>query len=288
MSAICQHGGAGERAGAQIGERALGFGQGIHGDGRVHGDLLGERQELVPVVASQVRNRADRALVPQVLIRKARDVGHVDPGADDRATGRQRLQCRRDELARGREDDRRIELLGRRLIRRSRVRGAELARELLSPGVARAGERIHLTALVDGDLADLVRGRAEPVQTEPRAVPGEPQGPVADQPAAQQRRRLDVRDRLGDLQAEALVGDGQLGKAAVDVAAGEAGRDAQVLTAAAGSSGRCRRSIPATGLRRAARHRSGRRSDDRESPAASERRSRRRAGAGRCGTPHTR
>ena len=171
-------------------------------------DPLGERQELVPILAGEVGDRADRAFMPEVLVRKAGNVGHVDPRADDGAARGERPQRGRDQFAGGCEDDRRIERLRRRLIRRSRVRGAEITCELLRLGVVRARERVHLPALMDRDLADLVRCGAEAIQAEPRAVAGQLQRPVADQAAAQQRRGLDVGDRRGNLQAEPLIGDG--------------------------------------------------------------------------------
>ena len=83
------------------------------------------------------------------------------------------------------------------------------------------------------DLGDDVRRRAEAVEAEPLAVAREPQRAVADQPRAQQGRRLLVGVALGDREAEALVGDGVLGVAAVEVVAGEPGRVAEVLAAAA-------------------------------------------------------
>ena len=86
-------------------------------------------------------------------------------------------------------------------------------------------------------------------------VAGERQRAVADQAAAQQRRRLLVGELVGQRQAEALVGDGQLGVAAVDVAAGEAGVDAQVLAPAGAVAGTSRRSSRATARRRGARPR---------------------------------
>ena len=52
---------------------------------------------------------------------------------------------------------------------------------------------------------------------------------VADQASAQQRGRLLVGQIVGQRQAVALVGGGQLRVAAVDVASGEARVDAQVL-----------------------------------------------------------
>ena len=98
--------------------------------------------------------------------------------------------------------------------------------------VAGLREREHAAALVAGDLRDDVRRRAEPVQPEPLGVSGEPERPVADQPGAEERGGLDVAVAVGDRQAEALVGDRQLGVAAVEVVAGEAGAVAEVLTAA--------------------------------------------------------
>ena len=115
----------------------------------------------------------------------------------------------------------------------ARPRGAELEREALGLGVARPGEREDAPALVRGDLADDVGRGAEAVEAEPLRVAAEPQRPVADQPGAQQRRRLEVRVALRDREAVALVGDRQLRVAAVELVAGEAGPLAEVLAAGA-------------------------------------------------------
>src|SRR5207248_8189452 len=64
------------------------------------------------------------------------------------------------------------------------------------------------------------------------ALAGEPQGAVADQPGAEQRRRLDIAECGRDRKAVALVGDGQLGIAPIDLIAGEAGLIAEVLISA--------------------------------------------------------
>ena len=56
-----------------------------------------------------------------------------------------------------------------------------------------------------------------------------PQRPVADQPGTEQRRELAVGGAVGQREAEALVGDRQLGVAAVEVVAGEARPLAEVL-----------------------------------------------------------
>src|SRR5207248_2713069 len=93
------------------------------------------------------------------------------------------------------------------------------------------GERIDAPALKHRDLADHVRGRPEAVQAEPLCTLRERQRAVSDQAAAQQRRELLVGDAVGEWQAVALVGDGVLRVAAVDVTAGELRVDAQVLAA---------------------------------------------------------
>ena len=92
------------------------------------------------------------------------------------------------------------------------------------PGVARAGEGVDVAALRARDLGDDVRGRAEAVEPQRVRVSCEPQRARADEARAQQRRRGGVGVRVGQCEAEALVGDGELGEAAVDVVAGEAAR----------------------------------------------------------------
>ena len=53
-------------------------------------------------------------------------------------------------------------------------------------------EGVHLPALVSCDLSDDVGGGAEAVDPEPLALAGHAQRAIADQPGAQQRRRLVV------------------------------------------------------------------------------------------------
>ena len=102
---------------------------------------------------------------------------------------------------------------------------------------------MDLLLLADGDLADDVRG-AEAVQAQParRGFAREAPGAKADQAGAQQRRRMAVVIAPGQGEAEALVGGGVFGKAAVAVIAGEHRKIAEVFalhgakrTAAAGA-----------------------------------------------------
>ena len=171
------------------------------------------------------------------------------------SAGSQRLEGLWDELARRGEDDGGVELIGWQLVAAAGPRRAEAACELLGALIARAREGVHVATLVDGDLADHVSRRAESVQPEPRGVAGELQRPVADQPAAQQRRRLLIGELGGQLEAEPFVGDGELGVATVDVAAGEARVHAQVLARAERSNGSLRPSTRATARPRADRPR---------------------------------
>ena len=79
-----------------------------------------------------------------------------------------------------------------------------------------------------------MRRRAESVERQP-AAGGEiaaPQCPIADDAGAQQRRGLDVAERLGQFVAERRRRDSVFGISAVGMVAGEAGRLAEVLLAA--------------------------------------------------------
>ena len=113
---------------------------------------------------------------------------------------------------------------GGRLVGAAGPVGAEAAGEGLALLVAGLGEGEDAPALVFRHLADDVRRGAEAVEAEALGVAGQAQRAVADQPGAEQRRRLQVGEALGYREAEALVGDGVLGVAAVDVVAGEAAR----------------------------------------------------------------
>ena len=64
-------------------------------DLRPDGHPSREREELLAVAAGQVRDRAQRPLAPEDLVRERRDVRHVDSRADDGAAPRDRAQRRR-------------------------------------------------------------------------------------------------------------------------------------------------------------------------------------------------
>jgi len=71
---------------------------------------------------------------------------------------------------------------------------------------------------------------AEPVEAEPRRLAGHAIRAIADQSRTQQRRGVYVVVRVRHREAEAGVGDGELGVAAVDLIAGIARLPAEVLS----------------------------------------------------------
>ncbi len=153
----------------------------------------------------------------------------MDARADHDAALADVAERGRDELSGRREHDHRVELLRRARERVAGPGGSEGAGERLSLGVVRASAGEDPAALGDGDLADDVRRGAEAVEADALAVAGEPERAVADEPRAEQRRSLLVRIAGGNREAVALVGDGELRVAAVEVVAGEAGAVAEVL-----------------------------------------------------------
>jgi hypothetical protein len=92
-----------------------------------------EVEELYAVVSRQIRDRQDLSLLPQQTVRKARNVAHMDTGADNATTfAHRRGHPRADQ----RIDDRTIEFLGRHLVGSTGPTCAELAGEALPRVVA--------------------------------------------------------------------------------------------------------------------------------------------------------
>ena len=101
------------------------------------------------------------------------------------------------DVAGGRERDRRVQRLGRRLGVSARPLGTERAGALLLGRRARRDE--DAAAAVARDLQRDQRRRAEAVEAEPAARPdaGARERPVADHAAAQQRRGGQITEAVG-------------------------------------------------------------------------------------------
>ena len=150
--------------------------------------------------------------------------------------GSERPECRDDHAARGRERDSRVEGDRRRVVVTTGPGCAE-ADGALALGRAPA-RHVDLATPVPGDLDGKQRRRAEAVQAQAAAGlhAGDPEGAIADHPAAQERRGGQVRRTLRQAQGEVRPDGHPLGVATVAVPAGEAGLGAEVL--ASGPTGR--------------------------------------------------
>src|SRR5439155_20445764 len=131
LTRYLQYGRAGDLARAQANERLVRLCQREPLDVRLDGHPRRELEELLGVLAGQVRDRAQDSLLPEQLVGERRDVGHVDPRTDDDAALLERAQGNRDKRADRREDDRRVERLGRLLAGGAGPLRPERARQLL-------------------------------------------------------------------------------------------------------------------------------------------------------------
>ena len=108
----------------------------------------------------------------------------MDAAADHPPALADRRKRHRHQGADRGEDDGRVELFRRRLVRPASPGGAQRAGEILRRGVTRAREGEDLAALPDRDLAQNMGGGAESVEPEPAAVARFSQAAPADQSGA--------------------------------------------------------------------------------------------------------
>src|SRR5262249_42779828 len=122
------HGRAGDPVGGQIGQGPVRLVAGIRGDRDREPVPLGQAEELLAVTAGVRGDAAQRALLEQVLlVVQRRYVGQVDSRDGQRPAAVQGGQARRDQGPDGREQDRRVERLRRRVRGVLRGRGAQRA-----------------------------------------------------------------------------------------------------------------------------------------------------------------
>ncbi len=67
---------------SQIRQGLIGVGKRIRRDLRLYLDLRGQPEEMLAVLAGQIRDRNDLALLPEQLIGEARDITHMYTAAD--------------------------------------------------------------------------------------------------------------------------------------------------------------------------------------------------------------
>jgi hypothetical protein len=102
---------------------------------RADGDGRCDREELLTVLASEVRHRAQRSFAPEQLVRERRNVAHVNARAHDLSAWSDGREGCRNQRPHGRKDDGRIEGLGRHYVGSTGPHGAELAGERLTAPV---------------------------------------------------------------------------------------------------------------------------------------------------------
>ena len=110
------------------------------------------REEFDSVGASQVGDRAQDPLAPEDRVRKARDVAHVDSGADHGAAFADRLEHARNQIPDGCEDHGGVELDGRQRLRGPGPDCPQSASELLADMVCGTRECIDAASLMARDL----------------------------------------------------------------------------------------------------------------------------------------
>jgi hypothetical protein len=198
-----------------------------------NGDLRGEREELARVGRGDVRDGADRAFQPQVVVVEGRDLVEVDRVDDDGSTAVEGAQGGDDDRTDRGERDRGVERFGRPVVVAADGRGTERNGALAI--VRRPGRDVDAATPVGGDLDREQGRRAEAVQTEAATAfdPGQAERPVADDAATQERRGLEVAEAVREPDGDVRADRARLGIAPVPVPAGERRVRAEVLATGA-------------------------------------------------------
>ena len=165
------------------------------------------------------------------LVGQDGDVGEVDAGDRQGRTPIEGGEGSGDHAADGGEEDGGVERRRRVVLEPTGPLGAQLQCQSLGSGSA--GHHVHGGALGLGDLGRQVGGGAEPVDAETTTgwQLGALQRPIADDPRAQQRSRLLVREGVRQSVRVPLVDHRGLRVASVGIPTREARAHAQVLVA---------------------------------------------------------
>jgi hypothetical protein len=153
----------------------------------------------------------------------------VDACADHNTPGCDHAKCLRHQAAHRGEQNGGIKFVRRHLVRAAYPDSAKVTGKLLALGIARLRESENLPSLIAGHLGDDVGSCPESVQPQTLGVSGHHQGTIADQPGTQQWSGLGVAVSAGNTEDVTKVGDRVLGVAAVDLIAGEASPQAEIL-----------------------------------------------------------
>ena len=183
--------------------------------------LSRERQKLRPSARVRLATEAMLRSSHNRLYGNDGDVAHVDAAADDPPALAHGGKGAWDQRADRREQNGRVERLGRLDRRAARPFGAHRARERLTGSVAGPGESEYAPSLPAADLGDDMRRGAEAIDADRRPVPGHFERAPADQAGAQQRRGRNRIKVFGQRKDERRLGDRMRCVAAVAGIAGE-------------------------------------------------------------------
>ena len=196
-------------------------------------DLCGDAEELLAVGPGVGRDAAQLAFLEQLRgVVQRRDVTQVDTGHGEGAAPVQGTQGHRNQVAGRSEEDGGIQRIRRLLLGAPGEGRAQLKGQ--AARFRRPRHHVHAGAPVEGDLCRQMRGSAEAVDPQPAADGqlGAAERAVADDPRAQQGRRLLVREARREPVGEVLGHGDEFRVAAVAVPAREHGGEAEVLFSA--------------------------------------------------------
>jgi hypothetical protein len=153
----------------------------------------------------------------------------VDSSAYHAATARGRSEGLRHKFSMRRENDRRIQWLGRSFVRSSSPHCTEISSEVLRHQIIWSREGKNLPALIPGNLRHNVRGRSKSIQSNAARIAGFAETSIADQARAEERRESFRRIIGQQRKTKALIRDRVLGISSVERISGEARFRTQIL-----------------------------------------------------------
>jgi hypothetical protein len=190
-------------------------------------------QKLVAIASSQIRDRTNRALTPQISIREGRDVAHVNASGNHDAAFIEMTQGEWHERADRCENDGGIHFFGWRFIGTAGPDSTKTFRKFLGLGIARASESENFASFKNRDLRDDVGGSAESVKAEAFGITAFAQSAKPDQARTQQWRGRDIVELIGKMKTKASVSDGEFRVTAVDGITGKTRARAKIFAAGA-------------------------------------------------------
>ena len=174
-------------------------------------------EEFIAIAARQVWHRADRALLPEFLVRVGGNVAHWMPPHTTTPP------CAR------RENKGCVERLGRQFVRATSPRRAEATSKFLRLGIPGPREHEDFAAFGPRHLHRDMGGCAESIKPEPLCVACLAKSAIADQSGAEQWRTRYIAKPARKSKTKPGVGHRELRIASVDRIAGEAGVIAKIF-----------------------------------------------------------